>query len=83
MGGGRVGSNMTLPSTPCCSPSPHPLVWQVSMEGLPADVDERRLDVRPNKFSPSWDEVELEFPLVFPELALICFEVSWHSYAAW
>ena len=50
----------------------------MSIEGLPADVDERRLDVRTNKFSPSWDDVELEFPLVFPELALICFEVSLH-----
>ncbi|CAI5480465.1 unnamed protein product [Closterium sp. Yama58-4] len=48
---------------------------KVSIEGAPSDSVERRLDTQSDNWCPSWDDTTLEFPLVLPELALLCIEV--------
>ncbi|CAI5469153.1 unnamed protein product [Closterium sp. Yama58-4] len=48
---------------------------KVSIEGAPSDAVEKKLDTRSDDWCPSWDDTTLEFPLVLPELALLCIEV--------
>ncbi|GJP31053.1 hypothetical protein CLOM_g8191 [Closterium sp. NIES-68] len=48
---------------------------KVSIEGAPSDATEKKLDVCNDTWCPSWDSVTLEFPLILPELALLCIEV--------
>ncbi|CAI5960442.1 unnamed protein product [Closterium sp. NIES-64] len=52
------------------------LLCRVAVEGAPADVGERRLDIRVGEWNPCWDDTPLLFPLTLPHLALLCFEVK-------
>ncbi|CAI6005291.1 unnamed protein product [Closterium sp. NIES-65] len=48
---------------------------KVSIEGAPSDSAEKKLDTCSDDWCPCWDSTTLEFPLILPELALLCIEV--------
>ncbi|CAI7780625.1 unnamed protein product [Closterium sp. NIES-53] len=48
---------------------------KVSIEGAPSDSAEKKLDTCSDDWCPCWDGTTLEFPLILPELALLCIEV--------
>ncbi|CAI5995541.1 unnamed protein product [Closterium sp. NIES-64] len=48
---------------------------KVSIEGAPSDSAEKKLDTCSDNWCPCWDSTTLEFPLILPELALLCIEV--------
>ncbi|CAI7831108.1 unnamed protein product [Closterium sp. NIES-54] len=49
---------------------------KVSIEGAPSDSAEKKLDTCSDDWCPCWDGTTLEFPLILPELALLCIEVN-------